>query len=131
MSYGWAGKEFAMQIYCFQAPPATRYIKVRGSKRRKTGQEIPGALVLRANVDCLEELFEDWKTVARECIYSLQQGDSTYVHCMAGIHRAGIVAAGLRAKIQGESLKEALAQIQKVRQIRPRRIMEALGDAGV
>ena len=62
----------------------------------------------------------------RLVVTSLFQGDNAYIHCMAGVHRAGFAGVMMRAVLHDETFKQALSQVGAVRQIRPWRVAEEM-----
>ena len=110
-------KEFSIQIHCFGGSPASRRIKYKKTSVR--GIVIPRTLVLRLNMEDAEQAQREWPEVMRLVYTSLCQGDNAYIHCMAGVHRAGCAGVLMRAILHGESVKRALDQVGRVRQIEP------------
>ena len=122
------GKNISIQIHCFNGDPTSRTIKDnRRGTREVRGKQIPGALVLQLNMDKPKEAEKEWPDVIRTVYSSLHQGDNAYVHCMAGVHRAGLTGPMMRSSVHGETFDEALKQVGSVRQIRPESVIRDFG----
>ena len=118
-------KEISIQIYCFRGDPASRKIKQRKSSVK--GVAIPRALILQLNMDDAEQAQRQWPEVMRLVYISLYQGNNAYIHCMAGVHRAGCAGVLMRAILHGEDIKQALKVVKRVGQIDPWRLIRDFG----
>ena len=110
-------KNISIQVHCFRGSPERKEIDGKGIKA--SGIEIPKALILQLDMDNAERAQEEWPEVMRLVVTSLFQGDNAYIHCMAGVHRAGFAGVMMRAVLHDETFKQALSQVGAVRQIRP------------
>jgi hypothetical protein len=70
---------------------------------------------------------EEWPDVMKTVYNSLYQGDNAYMHCMAGVHRAGLGGVMSRAVLHGEAFSQAREKVRAVRQIQPERVVEDFG----
>ena len=61
----------------------------------------------------------------------LAAGKNVYVHCVAGIHRAPVAAAGILAALLGISFPEAYECVASVRYVEPWHVAGHLGPEGV
>ena len=126
-----AEKKFSLQIHCFKGGPEDRVITDDRRQTTVRGKEIPGALVLQLNMDKPRQAQEEWPDVAKVTYSSLHQGDNAYLHCMAGVHRAGLGGPLMRAVLHDESFDKALNTVKAVRQVRPESVIKDFGKARI
>ena len=88
-----------------------------GESFGESGMCIPGALVFRCDVSDPIKRASDLEALKDRVISSLRQGDNAYVHYVAGIKRAPIVAAILSAMLMGIKLDEAKDIINQSRKL--------------
>ena len=67
---------------------------------------------------------EQFKRALQAVRSHLQTQASVLVHCMAGVHRAPLVAAALLACVQGRSFWAAMNDLKRVRAIEPDRALD-------
>ena len=96
----------ALAIMCFRKPPAAR------------GLAVPDG-VANIRVQVTDSRYRDTELkkamAAFEC--TAAYGESTVVHCAAGVHRAPLVAALLKAAPDGSHVHAAIAEIEQLRNV--------------
>ena len=115
-------KNISIQIHCFRGSPERKKIDGKGIKA--SGIEIPRALILQLDMDNAERAQEEWPDVMRLVFTSLHQGDNAYLHCMAGVHRAGCVGVMMRAVLHREKFLHAIRHVELARCIEPWGVIE-------
>ncbi len=103
---------YSIQICCLSMEPEAVRIDGRDSDTR-----IPGAFVFRCDVFNPVTRTSDFEALQEFVITSLRQGDNVYVHCVAGVRRAVIVAALLSAILMGIRLEAAMDIINQSRNV--------------
>ena len=106
--------KYSIQIYCFSMDPEVVHI---GEALTEAGIRIPGAQVFRCDVSNPTNMRSDLEAFKHIVIESLRQGNNVYVHCVAGIRRAPIIAAGISAMAMGIRLKDAKDIINQSRNV--------------
>ena len=106
-----------------KSAPEDRVIddKKKGTVAR--GVTMPNVILVKFNMDNPEAAARDWPNISKLVVRSLRQGDNALVHCMAGVHRAGLAGPMFRAYLHGETLDEAIATIKKVRHVEPEKCL--------
>ena len=114
---------YALQVCCMDAAPEDRVIADKKKNTRTRGVTMPNVILIMLNMDNAKAAAKEWPSVSKLVVKSLRQGDNAYVHCMAGVHRAGAAGAMLRAHLQDETLDEALAAVKRLRCVEPERCL--------
>ena len=64
-----------------------------------------------------------WQYIRKALLPTLEARESVYIHCMAGVHRAPLAAAAIKAMLTQTSFDDQLAWIGTVRRIEPHKII--------
>ena len=119
-------KEISIQVHCFAGSPTEKHVKGMGR-----GLELPHAVVMQMAVTSPSSRDADWKALIREILTSVMRGDNAYIHCMAGVHRAPLVAAMVRAVLHDEDFSCAADKINAVRQIEMGEVVGKIGKVWI
>ena len=99
-------------VSCFQDYCTTR------------GGVIPsGAFQVKFNLTAPTQRDKHWDALKLIIKPTLAQGHGIYIHCSAGCHRAPVATAIVLACLQGKSFDDAIAHLQKLRNIEPWKIV--------
>ena len=69
-----------------------------------------------------------WEGLRKLILPALENGESIYVHCMAGVHRAPVAAALILAAVRQLPFDRMMQHIQKLRAVEPHKMIK--GDVG-
>ena len=114
---------FALQVCCMKSAPEDRVIDDKKKGTFTRGVTMPNVILVKLNMDNPDAAARDWPSVSKLVVKSLRQGDNAFVHCMAGVHRAGLAGSMLRAHLHDETLDKAIATIKKVRHVEPEKCL--------
>ena len=98
-------------VTCFQERP-----------ERKGAVLLPGAYIFNF---CIagKRRQGSWEALRKLILPALENGESIYVHCMAGVHRAPVAAALILAAVRQLSFDRMVQHIQRLRAIEPHRML--------
>ena len=109
-------KQVQLVVTCFQEHP------------EKKGGAVPiGAYVYQFGI-AGKKRNASWEALRKLILPALENGESIYVHCMAGVHRAPVAAALILAAVRQLPVDRMLQHIQKLRAIEPHKMIQ--GDVG-
>ena len=114
---------FALQVCCMKSAPEDRVIDDKKKGTFTRGVTMPNVILVKLNMDNPDAAARGWPSVSKLVVKSLRQGDNAFVHCMAGVHRAGLAGSMLRAHLHDETLDKAIATIKKVRHVEPEKCL--------
>ena len=126
--YSFENKQFDLQVCCFAGSPTGK------TSNRSKGILLPSALQVTINMDA-KYMHRTVEGQVRDCIslivFSLIVGENVLVHCMAGCHRGGIVAAVIRAIVMNQTFDAARMAINQVRFVEIRKALSRYGPEEV
>ena len=103
-------------VTCFQEHP------------EKKGGTVPtGAYVYQFGI-AGKKRNASWEGLRKLILPALENGESIYVHCMAGVHRAPVAAALILAAVRQLPFDRMMQHIQKLRAVEPHKMIK--GDVG-
>ena len=103
-------------VTCFQEHP------------EKKGGAVPlGAYVYQFGI-AGKKRNASWEGLRKLILPALENGESIYVHCMAGVHRAPVAAALILAAVRQLPFDRMMQHIQKLRAVEPHKMIK--GDVG-
>jgi len=103
---------YSIQICCLSMEPEAVRID-----ERESGTRIPGAFVFHCDVFNHVTRTSDFEALQEFVITSMRQGNNVYVHCVAGVRRAVIMAAILSTISMNIMLETAMDIINQARNI--------------
>jgi len=103
---------YSIQICCLSMEPEAVRID-----ERESGTRIPGAFVFHCDAFNHVTRTSDFEALQEFVITSMRQGNNVYVHCVAGIRRAVIVAAILSTISMNIMLATAMDMINQTRNV--------------
>ena len=103
---------YSIQICCLSMEPEAVRID-----ERESGTRIPGAFVFHCDAFNPVTRTSDFEALQEFVITSMRQGDNVYVHCVAGVRRAVIVAAILSTISMDIMLETAMDIINQSRNV--------------
>eukprot|EP00435_Cladocopium_sp_Y103_P044163 s845_g12.t1 len=69
-------------------------------------------------------VLQAWQYIRKSILPTLEAGESVYIHCMAGVHRAPLAAAAITAMLTKTSFDDQLARIGTLRRIEPHKVIK-------
>ena len=109
-------KQVQLVVTCLQEHP------------EKKGGAVPiGAYVYQFGI-AGKKRNASWEALRKLILPALENGESIYIHCMAGVHRAPVAAALVLAAVRQLPVDRMLQHIQKLRAIEPHKMIQ--GDVG-
>ena len=103
---------YSIQICCLSMEPEAVRID-----ERESGTRIPGAFVFHCDAFNHVTRTSDFEALQEFAITSMRQGNNVYVHCVAGIRRAVVVAAILSTISMNITLATAMDMISQTRNV--------------
>ena len=72
-----------------------------------------------------------WKDAKQLMLPTLRAGESAYVHCLAGVHRAPVLAALMLAWVSRRTFDDCYRQVEQLRAVDPAGVRERRGGADI
>ena len=72
-----------------------------------------------------------WKDAKQFILPTLRAGESVYIHCLAGVHRAPVLAALMLAWVSRRAFDDCYRQVEQLRAVDPAGVRERRGGADI
>ena len=97
----------SFQVCCMAKLP--EHCVVGKGRHTERGITLPNCELFTFEISHSERRLRDFKKIVHKVVGSMKAGDNGILHCMAGVHRAPLAGAALRAVVHKESFSDAVA----------------------